>query len=69
MTGPRSLNVTAFGDTPDEVELSVLDQAREAVGSLPRLEIVPCYPVRFVSSAKERATGKAYRADVRVLVD
>ena len=59
-------DVTAYGDTPDEVAFAVLDQVRAVTGPGPRLEIIPGCPVRPVASPEECATGKAYRADVLV---
>ena len=62
-------DVTAYGDTPDEVAFAVLDQVRAVTGPGPQLEIIPGYPgysVRPVASPEECATGKAYRADVLV---
>ena len=60
----RTLNVTVFGDTADEIELAALDKARAFFGDGRQLEIVPDYKVSGTVSSD--GTDKKYRAVVNV---
>lgn len=68
----RTFLAEAYGDTPEELELAALDEARAFFGDRVRLAIVPDYATARPQSPKTatRATelGKTYRALVRVRV-
>ena len=67
----RSINVQAFGDSADELELAALDEARTVFGKDMRLEIVRDYLINPVSSATklfEKAGGKRYVSTIGVRV-
>jgi len=67
----RTYCARAYGDTPDELELSALDKAREIFGKGARLELVHTYTIREVillPSADKRYAGKKLQAEIRVLV-
>jgi hypothetical protein len=65
----RKIDVTAFGDNADEIELYALDEARRFFGADIPLEIVRAYQVHrlgpMASLAKD-AGGKVYVATVTV---
>ena len=65
----RSLNVHAYGNNMDELELDALDKAREFFGPDTELRICPNYVAHLVepnSSFRPAAAGRRYRATVRV---
>lgn len=68
----RSLLAEAYGDTPEELELAALDEARAFFGDDVRLAVVPNYavarPQSPATAAKALAAGKIYRALVRVRI-
>lgn len=68
----RTFLAETYGDTPTEMELAALDEARAFFGDDVRLAIVPNYAVARPQSSPmvERAAelGKKYRALVRVRV-
>lgn len=69
----RSMNVTAFGDSVDELELGAFDEARELFGADARLEVVRTYSVHTISgfSPRElRESGKKYfsRIEMREVI-
>ncbi|WP_329521126.1 hypothetical protein [Spirillospora sp. NBC_01491] len=68
----RTFLAETYGDSPEELELQALDEARAFFGQAVRLAIVPNYAVARPSSppSVERAAmlGKTYRALVRVRV-
>lgn len=66
----RSIQVRAFGDTVEELELFALDEARAFFGTDIALEIDRSYhasPVGDTSSLAKFASGKKYVATVRVM--
>jgi dihydroxyacetone kinase len=68
----RTFLAETYGDTPTELELAALDEARAFFGEDVRLAIVPNYAVARPQSSPtaERAAelGKTYRALVRVRI-
>lgn len=65
----RTVNVCAYGDTADEIELAALDKARDFFGTDVQLEIVRDYAVIEVQShRREVAGGKKYEAPGGVIV-
>jgi hypothetical protein len=64
----RVIEVIAFGDTADEIELVALDQARAFFGGDRQLEVIRDYKANgIIASIKAEAeSGKKYRAEVRV---
>lgn len=68
----RTFLAETYGNTPMELELAALDEARAFFGDDVRLAIVPNYAVARPQSAPtmERAAelGKKYRALVRVRI-
>jgi hypothetical protein len=64
----RSIEVLAFGDTANELELAALDEARKFFGKDRQLEVVPSYKAfrPIVAQLVERADGKAYYATICV---
>lgn len=64
----RSIEVLAFGNTADELELAALDEARKFFGQDRRLKVVPSYKVfrPIVAQLIERASGKEYYATICV---
>lgn len=68
----RTFLAETYGDTPTEMELAALDEARAFFGDEVDLRIVPNYAVARPQSppTMERAAelGKKYRALVRVRV-
>lgn len=65
----RSVGVTAYGDTSDEIELDALDKAREFFGPEPRLRARHTYvAVSAESLDPKRTGGKKYFASIIVYV-
>lgn len=68
----RTFLAEAYGDTPEELELAALDEARTFFGNEVRLAIQPDYAVARPQStgtaAKAAERGKKYRALVRVRI-
>jgi hypothetical protein len=65
----RSMVVTVFGDTADEIELAALDEARPFFGDRVQLEVVRNWEaeqVRPAGSLALQAAGKKYCAGVTV---
>ena len=63
----RVLYVTACGDTPDEIEMAALDEARAFFGPDLRLVVIRDWQASQISPRSIYAqTGKKYTADVRV---
>lgn len=63
----RIINVNAYGDNANEIELSALDEARAFFGPDVRLEVINDYRVyRPLSDDKDNVDGKKYRAGVQV---
>ena len=67
----RSLSAYVYGDTPDELEMAALDEARSFFGEGPRLEVVHSYEavqVRPFHRVPAQFAGKKYQAAVLVRV-
>ncbi len=72
----RSLTLTAFGDTADEIELCALDEARPFFGDGVQLEVKRDYRARPTTDGQRAgvppwppaSAGKKYTADVIVRV-
>jgi len=65
----REVEVLAFGDTADEIELAALDEARPFFGDAARLTVVHGYRAQAVLagySLEKQAGGKKYHATVTV---
>jgi hypothetical protein len=65
----RSIEVLAFGDNADEIELAALDEARKFFGRDIHLEVVRDYRVLDVrpgGALEAKAGGKGYQATVTV---
>ena len=65
----RSIQVLAFGDDADGIEMDALDKARGFFGADLRIQIVPHYRVFANDGAlAAEAPGKLYHASVTVQV-
>ena len=68
----RAIEVKAFGNTPEELELDALDEAREFFGSDPLLEVQKDYtakkPLGFENQNTAALRGTTYMAFVRVRI-
>ena len=68
----RTFLAETYGDTPEELELAALDEARAFFGHEVRLAIVANYavarPQSPATAARALEMGKTYRALVRVRI-
>ncbi|MEV4575914.1 hypothetical protein AB0K16_21980 [Nonomuraea jabiensis] len=67
----RQIEVIGFGDTADEIELQVLDEAVRVFGEDVPLKILRTYEIHYVEhnpSVQDAAKSKKYFARVRVNV-
>lgn len=62
----RTFTAKAYGDTPEELEFTALEQAQEFFWEGEPLQIINDYNAIGASSANELAKGKKYFALVRV---
>jgi hypothetical protein len=65
-TWGRSIQVSAWGNSKDELELAALDTARDFFGGEVRLEVVPDYQVfSYEQDPKGRYNANVTVAEIR----